>query len=66
MLAHGAFLRWPSSQTAGVWYTSTFRKNAPFPFSTEVGTLPLKDGHPVADVTLVKDTEWKTVSEKLD
>ena len=25
-----------------------------------------KDGHPVADVTLVKGTEWKTVSEKLD
>ena len=26
----------------------------------------LKDGHPVADVTLVKGNEWKTVSEKLD
>jgi hypothetical protein len=26
----------------------------------------LKDGHPVADVTLVKGSEWKTVSEKLD
>jgi hypothetical protein len=26
----------------------------------------MKDGHPVADVTLVKGTEWKTVSEKLD
>ncbi len=26
----------------------------------------LKDDHPVADVTLVKGTEWKTVSEKLD
>jgi hypothetical protein len=26
----------------------------------------VKDGHPVADVTLVKGTEWKTVSEKLD
>ena len=26
----------------------------------------LKDGHPVADVTLVKDTDWKTVAEKLD
>lgn len=26
----------------------------------------LKDGHPVADVTLVKGTEWKTESEKLD
>ena len=26
----------------------------------------LKDGHPVVDVTLVKGTEWKTVSEKLD
>jgi hypothetical protein len=29
-------------------------------------TPELKDGHPVADVTLVKDTDWKTVSEKLD
>jgi hypothetical protein len=26
----------------------------------------LKDGHPVADVTVVKGSEWKTVSEKLD
>jgi hypothetical protein len=26
----------------------------------------VKDDHPVADVTLVKGTEWKTVSEKLD
>jgi uncharacterized membrane protein YkoI len=26
----------------------------------------LKEGHPVADVTLLKGTEWKTVSEKLD
>jgi hypothetical protein len=26
----------------------------------------LKDGHPVADVTLVKGSDWKTVSEKLD
>ena len=26
----------------------------------------LKDGHPVADVTIVKGNEWKTVSEKLD
>jgi len=26
----------------------------------------LKDGHPVADVALVKGTEWKTVAEKLD
>ncbi len=29
-------------------------------------TPALKDGHPVADVTLVKGTDWKTVSEKLD
>ena len=29
-------------------------------------TPALKDGHPVADVTLVKGTAWKTVSEKLD
>jgi hypothetical protein len=26
----------------------------------------LKDGHPIAEVTLLKGTEWKTVSEKLD
>jgi len=26
----------------------------------------VKDGHPVADVTIVKGTEWKTVSQKLD
>src|SRR5215470_13781315 len=26
----------------------------------------VKDGHPVAEVTLVKGAEWKTVSEKLD
>ena len=32
-----------------------------------VSIMPsLKDGHPVADLTLVKGTEWKTVSEKLD
>jgi hypothetical protein len=32
-----------------------------------VSAMPtVKDGHPVADVTLVKGTEWKTVSEKLD
>jgi uncharacterized membrane protein YkoI len=32
-----------------------------------VSVMPaMKDGHPVADVTLVKGSEWKTVSEKLD
>ena len=32
-----------------------------------VSVMPaLKDSHPVADVTLVKGTDWKTVSEKLD
>ena len=32
-----------------------------------VSVMPtLKEGHPVADVTLVKGSEWKTVSEKLD
>lgn len=32
-----------------------------------VSVMPsLKEGHPVAEVTLVKGTEWKTVSEKLD
>jgi len=32
-----------------------------------VSVMPsLKDGQPVADVTLIKGTEWKTVSEKLD
>jgi uncharacterized membrane protein YkoI len=29
-------------------------------------TPTLKDGHPVADVTLVKGEEWKTVSAKLE
>jgi hypothetical protein len=32
-----------------------------------VSVMPaLKDGHPVADVTLLKGTDWKTVPEKLD
>jgi hypothetical protein len=32
-----------------------------------ISVMPtLKDGHPVADVTLVKGADWKTVSEKLD
>jgi hypothetical protein len=32
-----------------------------------VSVMPaIKEGHPVADVMLVKGTEWKTVSEKLD
>jgi uncharacterized membrane protein YkoI len=32
-----------------------------------VSVMPaLKDGHPVADVTLVKGEEWKTVAEKLE
>ena len=32
-----------------------------------VSVMPaLKDGHPVADVTLLKGTDWKTVTEKLD
>ncbi len=32
-----------------------------------VSVMPaLKDGHPVADVTLVKGDEWTTVSEKLE
>ena len=32
-----------------------------------VSVMPvLKDGHPVADVTLMKGGDWKTVSEKLD
>jgi hypothetical protein len=31
-----------------------------------VSVMPtLKDGHPVADVTLLKGADWKTVSEKL-
>jgi hypothetical protein len=29
-------------------------------------TPSLNDGHPVAEVTLLKGSEWKTVSEKLD
>jgi hypothetical protein len=32
-----------------------------------VSVVPeLRNDHPVAEVTLVKGTEWKTVSEKLD
>src|SRR5262245_50151212 len=32
-----------------------------------VSVMPMvKDGHPVADVTLLKGAEWKTVAEKLD
>jgi len=32
-----------------------------------VSVMPeMKDDHPVAEVTLVKGTEWKTVTEKLD
>ena len=32
-----------------------------------VSVMPsMKDGHPVAEVTLLKGEEWKTVSEKLD
>ncbi len=32
-----------------------------------VSVMPaMKEDHPVADVTLVKGTEWKTVTEKLD
>jgi hypothetical protein len=32
-----------------------------------VGIFPaLKDGHPIADVTLIKGEEYKTASEKLD
>src|SRR6266436_2637194 len=32
-----------------------------------VSVMPaVKDGHPVADVTLVKGSDWKNVSEKLD
>ena len=32
-----------------------------------VSIMPsLKDGHPVAEITLVKGEEFKTVSEKLD
>jgi hypothetical protein len=32
-----------------------------------VSVMPaMKDNHPVADVTLLKGTEWKTVTEKLD
>jgi len=32
-----------------------------------ISVMPtMKDDHPVADVTLLKGTDWKTVSEKLD
>ena len=32
----------------------------------QLSVYTMKDGHPVADVTLVKGTDWKAVSEKLD
>ena len=32
-----------------------------------ISVMPsMKDDHPVAEVTLLKGTDWKTVSEKLD
>jgi len=44
--------------------TAAVKENTGF---RAVSVMPeLKDGHPVADVTLVKGEEWKTVSEKLD
>jgi len=56
MLAHGVFLRRPSAKTAGVG-CSSFRKNAPFLFSTRIGTPPdLRDIESLSDalITIVK------------
>jgi hypothetical protein len=44
MLSHGAFLRRPSCKTARKWW-SIFRKNAPFLFSTPIGTRPREAEH---------------------
>jgi hypothetical protein len=44
--------------------TQVLKRNSGF---RAVSVVPsLKDGHPVAEVTLAKGDEWKTVSENLD
>ncbi len=44
--------------------SAAVKENAGF---RAVSVMPaMKDAHPVADVTLLKGTEWKTVTEKLD
>jgi hypothetical protein len=53
-----------SKRSLGAAATEAVKENKGY---RVVSVFPaLKDGHPVADVTLVKGTEWKTVSEKLD
>ena len=53
-----------AKRTLAVAAAAAVKENAGF---RAVSAMPaLKDGHPVADITLVKGTEWKTVSEKLD
>ncbi len=44
--------------------TQVLKGNSDFRVVSVVPTL--KDGHPVAEITLTKRYEWKTVSEKLD
>ena len=53
-----------AKQSLHVTLTKVLKGNPGF---RAVSIFPmLKDGHPVADVTLTKGDEWKTVSEKLD
>src|SRR5437870_5187278 len=50
--------------TLGAAVDAAVKKNPGF---RPVGVIPaLKDGHPVADVTLIKGDELKTASERLD
>ena len=51
-------------QTLGAAIARAVRANQGF---RAVSAVPeLKDGHAIAEVTLVKDGEWRRVSEKLD
>ncbi len=53
-----------AKQSLGAAAAAAVKENKGF---RAVSVMPtVKDGHPVADVTLVKGTEWKTVTEKLD
>jgi hypothetical protein len=53
-----------AKQSLHVALAKTLKSNAGF---RAVSIFPaLKDGHPVAEITLTKGDEWKTVSEKLD
>lgn len=53
-----------AKRSLGVAASEAVKENKGF---RAIAVMPaLKDGHPVADVTLLKGTEWKTVTEKLD